>query len=81
MRRSTMRAVLLVSSNPGGALALVSECERLFPTGDMGQERAMIEMTALLRLGREAEARQKKTRFRAAYPRSAYLPRLETMMP
>src|SRR5687768_8474941 len=51
------RSRQLIGSNPNGALALVEEHARRFPRGKLAIERQLIEVDALQRAGRRAEAR------------------------
>jgi hypothetical protein len=74
------RARRVVSSAPGRALELASEHARDYPTGAFMQEREVLAIDALQRLGRRAEAVGRAQRFRAAYPTSTYLPRIQAIV-
>jgi hypothetical protein len=66
-------------TNPAQALVLTSEHAKLFPGGALAQEREVIAIDALLRLGRQAEAAQRAQRFQSNYPGSAHARRLSTL--
>jgi hypothetical protein len=59
-------------SDPGRALALVQEHRRRFAGGALVQEREVIAIEALSRLGRTDEARSRARGFEQAYPGSAH---------
>lgn len=60
-----------LETDPHRALALVAEHRRLYPHGALSQEREVIEIEALTRLGRTQQARQKAKDFKQRYPDSA----------
>lgn len=61
-----------IPTNPRRALALTGEHARRFPTGVLAQEREVIAVEALVRIGRRDEARARAATFLATYPSSAY---------
>ncbi|AKU93959.1 hypothetical protein AKJ09_00623 [Labilithrix luteola] len=63
--------------NPGGALSLAQEHARTFPNGELVQEREVIAVEALSKLGRSADAKARATALVTAHPRSPYVARLE----
>jgi hypothetical protein len=67
-------------SNPGQALALGREHERVFPRGVLGQEREVLVIDALWRLGRKVEARALARSFAARHPNSVHGPRVEGLV-
>jgi hypothetical protein len=69
-----------LQSNPGRALAQVERHAARYPHGALAQEREVIAIEALLRLGRSDEAHLRAARFERDYPRSAHLPRIEALM-
>jgi len=69
-----------VASDPERALVLTRRYGAEYPHGTYAQERDFIAISALGRLGRAAEARQRAAAFRERYPRSAYLPQLERLL-
>jgi hypothetical protein len=73
------RATLPV--DPAEALAITERHRAAFPRGSLGQEREIIAITALVKLGRADAARQRAEGFRKAYPHSAYLVQLERILP
>lgn len=62
-----------LTSSPAQALALTSQHQALYPRGKLVQERELIAITALSKLGRRDDASRRADHFRRAYPRSAYL--------
>lgn len=71
------RAQEAVSVAPAEALSLCTTHAARFGAGVLGQEREVIAIDALLRLGRLPEARARAERFRAAYPGSAHTRRID----
>jgi hypothetical protein len=63
---STLRIV--ARTDPGRALALATEGDRLFPNGLLHAEREAIAIEALARLGRSSEARARADAFASASP-------------
>ena len=61
-----------VESDPELALRLAEEHARRFPSGLLGDEREVIEIAALVRLGRLRAARARAMIFLGAHPGSAY---------
>jgi hypothetical protein len=75
---SEARAAL--GANPSRALALTERHRSEYPKSALVQERELIAITALARLGQTASAQQRAQRFRAAYPRSAYLKQIDRVL-
>jgi hypothetical protein len=73
------RANRAVADDPGLALDLANQHAREFPRGSMDQEREVIAVTALVRLGRLAEARQRAVRFSLEHAGSAHLERMRAL--
>ena len=69
-----------LSGNPAAALALTERHRSLYPRGSFVQERELIAITALARLGQTAAAQDRAARFRASYPRSAYLKQIDRVV-
>lgn len=69
-----------LGADPIQAYALSERCRGQYPGGAFAQEREYIAISALVRLGRESEARSRAALFRMHYPNSAYLPRLARML-
>lgn len=65
---------------PAAALFLANEHAARFPAGVLGQEREVIAIEALIKVGRREEARARAGRFLAAVPRTAYRPRVEALL-
>jgi outer membrane protein assembly factor BamD (BamD/ComL family) len=74
-------ASTVLGSNPSEALQLCEEHQRNYPGGAMTQEREMIAITALVRLGRQEDAYARAERFRRNYPKSAYLRQIDKVSP
>lgn len=69
-----------LSGDPERALLLTRRYGAEYPHGTYAQEREFIAISALVRLGRSAEARSRGAAFKARYTRSAYLPQLERLL-
>lgn len=74
------RAQAALASNPGSALALTSDLERNFPNGTLVQEREVVAIDALLRLGRRAEANARAARFHRQFPTSVHGRRIDVLL-
>jgi hypothetical protein len=62
----------LLATNPARALALCDRHRRLYPRGVLVQEREVLAIEALERLGRHEQASARGTRFLDAFPGSAH---------
>jgi hypothetical protein len=62
----------LLSSDPSRALSIVRSVETRFPAGFVGEERRYVEIAALTKLGRTAEARGLAEQFLRDYPDGAF---------
>jgi hypothetical protein len=71
------RAYAASTTDPRRALALTAEHARRFPSGMLAEEREVITIEALARLGRADAARARAATFFAAHPGSAYRPRID----
>jgi hypothetical protein len=69
-----------LASNPEVALSLAESHAARFPHAVMVQEREVIAIEALLRLGRVEAARARADRFYRAFPRSAHRARIESLL-
>jgi len=74
------RAQASLAGDPLGAHTLVKEHERTFPRGVLVQEREVIAIDALLRLGQEDQARARAERFHRAFPTSAHRRRVDVLL-
>lgn len=74
------RAQEALARTPGAALSLAAEHERAFPHGVLTQEREVIAIDALLRLGRRTEAEARATRFHQRFPTSALGHRVDVLL-
>jgi hypothetical protein len=75
------RARRALASNPAQALALTEQDRTRFPAGVLAQEREVIAIEALKRLGRSDEAARRTADFARRYPGSAYRKKLDTGRP
>jgi hypothetical protein len=64
-------------SNPARALSLTRQHQLDFPHGVLSQEREVIAIEALRRLGRTEEAERRTERFERLYPQSAHQRKLD----
>jgi hypothetical protein len=71
------RARRALASDPNRALALTREHARTYPNGVLAQEREVIAIEALKRLGRSSEADSRRGTFEERYPQSAHRRNLE----
>jgi outer membrane biosynthesis protein TonB len=69
-----------LGGNPAKALQLTRLHEQRFPGGVLGQEREVIAIDALSRLGRTAEAKRRAERFNARYPGSAHQSKIDRLI-
>lgn len=74
------RAQAALANSPQAALDLVTSHALRFGAGSLAQEREMIAISALLRLGRRGEADTRARAFRSAFPTSAYTRRIDVLM-
>jgi hypothetical protein len=75
-----LRARQVLTSDPAAALALTQQHARRFPMGTLVPEREVLAIEALNELGRVSEARSRFDAFRARYPQSPHLARLEALL-
>ena len=71
------RAQDALASDPSRALSIAEEHARTFPAGEFVQEREVVAVQALARLGRTTEAKSRANALLARFPRTPYVPRLE----
>lgn len=71
------RARRALAENPSRALALTTEHKLRFPGGVLAQEREVIAIEALRRLGRAEQARLRSEEFSKNYPGSAHRYKLD----
>jgi hypothetical protein len=70
-----------LASSPASALALTNQHAARFPHGVLAQEREVIAIAALRRLGRGAEADRRAAAFAQAFPGSAHQRMVEDASP
>lgn len=70
----------LQASEPAAALAAVARHQRLFPSGILAQEREMVAIDALIRLGRRDAARARAATFLRQYPGSVHAVRIRELV-
>ncbi len=75
-----LRAREELSTNPQRALGLATEHRRLHPNGQLGADRELIVVDALIRLGRRDEARKRATPLISAAPTGIYARRLRQLL-
>jgi hypothetical protein len=68
------------SGDPKAALALTQRHEQEFASGALVQEREMLAIEALVKLGHRGDARLKADVFRQKYPTSSHLLRLDALV-
>lgn len=74
------RAQSLLAQNPAMALMLASDHQRRFRPGTLVQEREVIAIDALLRLGQRPAAEARAARFRQQFPASVHLRRVDVLL-
>ncbi len=74
------RARAALKSDPAQALELANGHPSRFPQGALDQEREIVAIDALVRLGRRVESRVRADAFRTRYPSSAHLTRLNALV-
>lgn len=73
-------AQVALGQDPSRALSLTEQHRAAFPAGALSQEREVIAIEALERLGRTADARARAERFLKAYPESAHRSKIESLV-
>jgi hypothetical protein len=73
------RARAALKAEPGAALGLTRDHAQRFPGGVLAQEREIIAIEALSRLGRASEAAARASAFKKRYPDSPHQRKLETL--
>jgi hypothetical protein len=69
-----------LKTDPEYALAQCDDDAKLFPNGTLAQEREVIAIDALTRLGRMPEAKARAKKFATDYPNSADMPRVQKLV-
>lgn len=69
-----------LAGNPALALSLARRHQELHPRGMLSEEREVVAIDALARLGQTSAARARAERFNKHYPSSAHWPRLERLL-
>lgn len=69
-----------LASDPARAFALAEQHRRKFTSAVLGQERDVISIEALERLGRHTEAKARAERFLKTYPRSAHRSKVQSVI-
>lgn len=78
--RLIRQACAALPNDPALALSLTSAHARRFPDGTLEQEREVIAIEALTKLGRDSEARERAATFTQHHPTSAYRARVEQLV-
>lgn len=74
------KAQRALGSDPQRALALADRGESVYPTGPLAQEREVVAIEALIKLGRLDDARARGDRFARTFPGSAHAPRITQLL-
>jgi hypothetical protein len=74
------QAQAALKSNPQGALGLCRTHAKEFPNGPLSQEREVIAIEALVRLGRRSEAERRAQSFQRQFPGSAHQRKIEALL-
>lgn len=74
------RARKQLASSPSAALATTEAHARDYPRGALSQERDVVAIEALLRLGRRTDAERRAEAFRSREPTSPYRRRIERLL-
>lgn len=74
------RAQASLGRDPAMSLMLVSDHQRRFRPGTLVQEREVIAIDALLRLGQRSAAEERAARFRQQFPASVHRRRVEVLL-
>jgi hypothetical protein len=75
-----LRARRELGSSPTETLSLTEQHAKLFPAGTLIPEREVLAIEALAQLGRSSAARARLADFRASFPHSPHLARLEAIV-
>ena len=70
----------LRNGDPGRALSLCNEDAIKYPRGVLAQERELVAIEALVRLGRAPEAKARARELMKHYPDSLFIPRVRRMV-
>ena len=73
-------ARLMLHQSPASALELTDEHARLYPQGQMTQERELIAVSALVALGHRTAALARAASFERQYPTSPYRKQLGELL-
>lgn len=74
------RAQSVVASDPSRALSLTNEHVRDYPSGEFVQEREMLAIEALARLGEKQAARRRADALLERFPRTPYSAKIEMLL-
>jgi hypothetical protein len=74
------RAQDKLASDPARALTILQEHARVFPAGELTQERETMAVEALVRVHRKPEAKARASALLARFPRTPYVARLESAL-
>jgi hypothetical protein len=73
-------AMSTLESSPASALAQADEHARLYPHGALADDREVIAIDALVRLGRRGDAEERARRFRTDHPGSPSIRRIDRIL-
>jgi hypothetical protein len=74
------QAQAALTGDPARALRLADQHRARFPGGVLGQEREVIAIEALVRLGRTTAARDRAARFQKVFPSSAHRSKIDSLV-
>jgi hypothetical protein len=69
-----------LASDPAATLDFAARHARRYPRGALAQEREVLAIDALLRLGRRADAEERAARFDASFPGSPHRRRIDVLL-
>lgn len=78
--RLLQQARAILTEDTVGALGLLDQHREHYPDGALAEEREAYALEALVRLRQSDRAERRYLDFRANYPQSAFIPRLERIM-
>jgi hypothetical protein len=70
----------LLKGSPAQALAMTNDHAKAYPNGSMAQEREVIAIEALMKLGRRDEAARRATQFHKSFPQSSHGERIDRLI-
>ncbi len=78
--KNVARALGVLDTDPARALSICDDDATTFPKGSLAQDREVIAIDALTRLGRLDAAKARAKKFEALYPESPALPKIHRLV-